>query len=90
MASPVSRMDSCWEDDHDLCDIRSDASLLRMVMDGGMRPADMLAPGMLPTWVHWSLGALISVTGMHQFIATENSYETQTPIPGTASRVDVL
>ena len=65
--SPVSRMDSCWQDDEDLCDIRSDASLLRMLAaEGGLlprAPADMLGPAPLPAWLHWTLGALYSITG---------------------------
>ena len=65
--SPVSRMDSCWQDDEDLCDIRSDASLLRLLAaEGGLlprAPADMLGPARLPAWLHWTLGALYSITG---------------------------
>ena len=65
--SPVSRMDSCWQDDEDLCDIRSDASLLRLLAaEGGLlprAPADMLGPAPLPAWLHWTLGALYSITG---------------------------
>ena len=60
-------MESCWQDDEDLCDIRSDASLLRMLAaEGGLlprRPADMMEPSGLPAWLHWTLGALYSVTG---------------------------
>ena len=58
-------MELCWRDDSDLCDVRSDASLLRMIdqIDSFLRPVDMLEPGSLPLWVHWFLGVLISVTG---------------------------
>ena len=60
-------MDSCWQDDEDLCDIRSDASLLRLLAtEGGLvarLPADMLGPAPLPAWLHWTLGTLYSITG---------------------------
>ena len=63
-------MDSCWQDDEDLCDIRSDASLLRLLAaEGGLLPrlpADMLGPATLPTWLHWTLGTLYSITGEHK------------------------
>ena len=64
----VGEMDSCWRDDTDLCDIRSDASLLRMQMDGIMRPVDMLVPGTLAPWVHWLHGAIISCTGIKCYL----------------------
>ena len=61
-------MDSCWQDDEDLCDIRSDATLLRMLAaaEGGLlprAPSDMLGPAPLPAWLHWTLGTLYSITG---------------------------
>ena len=63
----VLRMDSCWQDDEDLCDIRSDATLLRMLAaEGGLlprAPTDMLGPVPLPAWLHWTLGTLYSITG---------------------------
>ena len=78
--SPVSRMDSCWQDDEDLCDIRSDASLLRMLAaEGGLlprAPADMLGPAPLPAWLHWTLGALYSITG--EKITTLQTYLRRT------------
>ena len=69
----VSRMDSCWQDDEDLCDIRSDATLLRMLAaEGGLlprAPTDMLGPVPLPAWLHWTLGTLYSITGEMMSIA---------------------
>ena len=56
-------MESCWDGDHDLCDITSDASLLRMIQWRGVRPVEMMEVGVIPAWVHWTLGVMMSVTG---------------------------
>ena len=62
-------MESCWTDDEDLCDLRSDAALLRLLAmemelgDGGGLAVDTLRPAQLHPAVHWALGALYTVTG---------------------------
>ena len=62
-------MESCWTDDDDLCDLRSDAALLRLLAmemelgDGGGLAVDTLRPAQLHPAVHWALGALYTVTG---------------------------
>ena len=60
---PVLDMEACWEDEEDHCDVRSDASLLRLEVEGYMRPLSALSPGELPTWLHWGMGLPISITG---------------------------
>ena len=60
---PVLTMEACWEDDEDHCDVRSDASLLRMEVEGYMRPLSVLSNGEVPTWLHWGLGVVITITG---------------------------
>ena len=63
-------MESCWTDDDDLCDLRSDAALLRLLAmemelgDGGGLAVDTLRPAQLHPAVHWALGALYTVTGI--------------------------
>ena len=64
-------MESCWTDDDDLCDLRSDAALLRLLAmemelgegGGGGLAVDTLRPAQLHPAVHWALGALYTVTG---------------------------
>ena len=63
-------MESCWTDDDDLCDLRSDAALLRLLAmemelgEGGGLAVDTLRPAQLHPAVHWALGALYTVTGI--------------------------
>ena len=63
-------MESCWTDDDDLCDLRSDAALLRLLAmemelgGGGGLAVDTLRPAQLHPAVHWALGALYTVTGI--------------------------
>ena len=71
-------MESCWTDDEDLCDLRSDAALLRLLAmemelgDGGGLAVDTLHPAQLHPAMHWALGALYTVTGMKAFSSPEN------------------
>ena len=71
-------MESCWTDDEDLCDLRSDAALLRLLAmemelgDGGGLAVDTLRPAQLHPAMHWALGALYTVTGMKAISSPEN------------------